>query len=165
MTLEEHRRSSSSARVAILATSDTRTVETDEGGRWAQEFLEGEGHACVARTVVKNDRAAIRARLEELLAGPADFVLVTGGTGVSARDVTAAAVTPLLDRVLPGFGELFRALSFQEIGAAAMMSGALLGVARGKAVACVPGSPGAVKLALTRLVGPELRHLVGELRK
>lgn len=168
MGVEEHRQGAASiagVRFSILTTSDLRTLETDTTGRWAKEWLAGEGHALVDHRLVGNDAAAIAAQLNLLLAGPAELVLITGGTGISARDVTIAAVTPFLERTIPGFGELFRSLSHAEIGPAAMISAALMGVTQGKLVVCVPGSPGAVRLALTRLLGPELRHLVAELRK
>ncbi len=168
MGVEEHRKRAAAGapvRFAILTTSDTRTLETDASGRWAKEFLAGQGHVPGEHALVSNDAAAIRARLEGLLDGPADLVVVTGGTGISRRDVTLAAVLPLFERTIPGFGEVFRALSFSEIGAAAILSGAALGVARGKLVACLPGSQAAVQLALTRLIAPELMHLVAELRK
>lgn len=168
MGVEKHRQGAAAIAgvgFAILTTSDSRTLETDATGHWAKEWLAGEGHRLVDHRLAANDAAAIAAHVKVLLDGPAELVLVTGGTGISARDVTLAAVTPFLERTLPGFGELFRALSHAEIGPAAMISGAILGVARGKLVACLPGSPGAVALALTRLIGPELRHLVSELRK
>ena len=115
---------------------------------------------------MKDDVAAIRAALERGLASPECAVVVlTGGTGVAPRDLTPEAVAPLLERPLPGFGELFRQLSFAEIGAAAMLSRALGGMAQGKPVFALPGSRAAIQLALERLILPELGHLVGEARK
>ncbi len=167
MGVDDHRRRAAgvgAVRFSVLTTSDSRTVETDESGGWARDRLAGEGHTPVAHRVIGNESDAIRSAIHAL-AGEADFVLVTGGTGISRRDVTIAAATTLFDRAVPGFGELFRALSYQEIGPAALLSGAALGVVRGTLVACVPGSPGAVRLALDRLIVPELRHWVAELRK
>jgi molybdenum cofactor biosynthesis protein B len=103
--------------------------------------------------------------LETTLAGPAQAVILNGGTGIAPRDSTPEVVTPLLERELPGFGELFRQLSFQEIGAAAMLSRALAGVAHGKLIFALPGSETACRLALEQLILPELGHLVGEMRK
>jgi molybdenum cofactor biosynthesis protein B len=146
--------------------SDTRTLADDSGGGLVCELLSGAGHRIVLREVVKDDAAAIRAALERGLASPECVaVVLTGGTGVAKRDVTPEAVAPLLERPLPGFGELFRQLSFAEIGAAAMLSRALGGMAQGKPVFALPGSRAAIQLALERLILPELGHLVGEAGK
>jgi molybdenum cofactor biosynthesis protein B len=150
----------------VVTVSDTRTLADDTGGALVCELLEGAGHRVAFREIVKDDAAAIRAALEAALSN-ADCaaVILTGGTGVAQRDVTPEAVAPLLDRPLPGFGELFRQLSFAEIGAAAMVSRALGGLAKGKPVFALPGSRAAVRLALERLILPELGHLVGEAGK
>ena len=146
--------------------SDTRTLADDDGGDLTCELLGVAGHRVVLREIVKDDVAAIRAALERGLASPeCEAVVLTGGTGVAVRDVTPEALAPLLERTLPGFGELFRQLSFAEIGAAAMLSRALGGLAQGKPVFAVPGSRAAIQLALERLILPELGHLVGETRK
>lgn len=146
--------------------SDTRTLADDSGGELVCELLSGAGHRVALREIVKDDAAAIRSALERGLASPeCAAVVLTGGTGVAERDVTPEAVAPLLERPLPGFGELFRQLSFAEIGAAAMLSRALGGMAQGKPVFALPGSRAAIQLALERLILPELGHLVGEARK
>jgi len=146
--------------------SDTRTLADDSGGGLVCELLGAAGHRVALREIVKDDAAAIRAALERGLASPECAVVVlTGGTGVAKRDVTPEAVAELLERPLPGFGELFRQLSFAEIGAAAMLSRALGGMAQGKPVFALPGSRAAIQLALERLILPELGHLVGEARK
>ena len=146
--------------------SDTRTLADDSGGELACTLLRGAGHEIALREIVKDDAGAIGAALERALASPVcATVLLTGGTGVASRDVTPEAVAPRLDRVLPGFGELFRQLSFAEIGSAAMLSRALGGMAQGKPVFALPGSRAAIRLALERLILPELGHLVGEARK
>lgn len=166
--VDEHRAQATAVgavHFSILTTTDTRTLDTDTTGHLAREWLTAEGHLLGEHRLVANDAGAIGTAVVELLSGPIDLLLITGGTGISRRDVTLAAVTPLLERVVPGFGELFRSLSLAEIGAAAMISGAIMGIARGKVVCCLPGSQGAMRLALTRLIGPELRHLVAELRK
>jgi molybdenum cofactor biosynthesis protein B len=151
---------------AVITVSDTRTPETDSGGDLLAQLVTGAGHPVVSREIVRDDLAQIRAAAERALANVAcRALLLTGGTGTSPRDVTPEAVRPLLERELPGFGELFRMLSFQEIGPAAMLSRAFAGSRAGKAVFGLPGSPAAIRLALERLVLPELGHLVGEATK
>lgn len=150
----------------MITVSDTRTRADDSGGALVCELLEGGGHRVASREIVKDDVAAIRAALGSALASPdCAAVILTGGTGVAPRDVTPEAVAALLETPLPGFGELFRQLSFAEIGAAAMVSRALAGLARGKPVFALPGSRAAVRLGLERLILPELGHLVGEASK
>jgi molybdenum cofactor biosynthesis protein B len=152
-------------RVAVIAVSDTRTLQTDLGGALAQTLTEQAGFQVTARELVADEPARITALVRErLAAGRTDVVLLTGGTGVSPRDGTIEAVAPLLDRRLDGFGELFRMLSFAAIGPAAMLSRALAGSAGQVAIFVLPGSPAAVELALTRLILPELTHLVAQLR-
>lgn len=162
-----HRRDAARAvPTALITVSDTRTLETDTGGACAAELLGAAGHPVAWREIVKDDAAAIAAALRRALAREdLHAVVLTGGTGVSPRDVTPEAVAPLLERVLPGFGELFRMLSHQEIGSAALLSRALAGLAAGKPVFVLPGSRAAVRLALEKLVLPELGHLVAEARK
>ncbi len=165
--LHQHR---SSAPVAVatrvVSVSDTRSLETDTGGALAAELLAGAGHPLAGREIVPDEPAAIAEAVGRALAD-ADVraVLVTGGTGVAPRDVTPESVEPLLERTIPGFGELFRALSYEEIGSAALLSRALAGIARGRVVFVVPGSRGAVRLALEKLVLPELGHLAAEATK
>ena len=152
--------------VLVLTVSDTRSASDDTSGKLIAERLEAAGHGVVERAIVKDDRDAIRSAVLRGIARPdTDVVIATGGTGVSPRDSTPEAVEPLLDKVLHGFGELFRALSFQEIGAAAFLSRALAGTAQRTAVFVMPGSSAAVRLAMDRLILPELAHLVGQLRR
>ena len=151
---------------AVITVSDTRTPETDSGGDLLAELIAGAGHPLVSREIVRDEASAIRAAAERALANAeCRAVLLTGGTGASPRDVTPEAVRPLLERELPGFGELFRMLSFHEIGPAAMLSRAFAGSCGGKVVFGLPGSPAAIRLALEKLVLPELGHLVGEATK
>ena len=146
--------------------SDTRSLADDTGGALLCELLESGGHRVALRELVKDEVAEIRAALGRALASAeCAAVILTGGTGIAPRDVTPEAVAPLLERPLPGFGELFRQLSFAEIGSAAMLSRALGGLARGKPVFALPGSRAAIRLALERLILPELGHLVGEATK
>ena len=151
----------------VITVSDTRTLADRHGRRAAcAELLEAGGHPVALREIVRDDASAIRAALERALASPdVRAVILTGGTGVAPRDVTPEAIAPLLERALPGFGELFRPLSFAEIGSAALLSRAVGGLARGKPVFALPGSRAAVQLALEQLILPELGHLVGEAGK
>jgi molybdenum cofactor biosynthesis protein B len=151
---------------AIVTVSDTRTPETDTSGNAIAALLEHAGHQVASRALVKDEVDAVtRAVADALDAGTVDAVILTGGTGLSARDSTYEAVTGLFEKTIDGFGELFRALSFQEIGPAAMLSRATAGVARGHVVFLLPGSEAAVRLAMDRLIIPELSHIVGELRR
>lgn len=167
MSVDEHRRSApASFGCAIVTVSDTRDERTDRSGPLLAERAERGGHRVVRRALVRDDAGAIREAVRELLSHvEVDVVLLTGGTGVSPRDVSVEAVTPLFDKELPGFGELFRALSFAEIGAAALLSRASAGVARGKAVFLLPGSPPALELAMAKLILPELGHLLDQARR
>jgi molybdenum cofactor biosynthesis protein B len=163
---QHHASAPKSVGCAVITVSDTRTPETDSGGDLLAQLVAGAGHPLVSREIVRDDAAQIRAAAERALANEAcAALLLTGGTGASPRDVTPEAVRPLLERELPGFGEIFRVLSFQEIGPAAMLSRAFAGSRAGKAVFGLPGSPAAIRLAMERLVLPELGHLVGEATK
>lgn len=162
--MREHReRGRRPVRCAVLTVSDTRTLETDEGGRLIVQLLESAGHAVLRRGVVPDEPEQVRAWLQEALADPqVQAVLTTGGTGIAPRDRTYEVVSELLEKRLDGFGELFRMLSYQEVGPAAMLSRAVGGVTGGKVVLAMPGSPAAVRLAMEKLVLPELGHLVAE---
>lgn len=150
----------------VVTVSDTRTLETDTGGQLVEAMLREAGQTVVERRVVPDEPAAIRAALAAALDDPRTRAVVfTGGTGIAPRDVTPETLEPLLDRVVPGFGELFRMLSYADIGSAALLSRALAGLARGKVVFAIPGSRGAVRLALEKLILPELGHLAGEAQK
>lgn len=153
-------------RVAALTISDTRTPEDDTGGDAIQELLEEVGHEIVAREIVRDDVAQIQTTLVDLLGrDDVDAVITTGGTGISARDTTYEVVERMLDKKLDGFGEIFRMLSYEEIGAAAMLSRATAGAVGNKFLACLPGSRNAVRLAVEKLLVPEMAHVVFELRK
>ncbi|HJU64450.1 MAG TPA: molybdenum cofactor biosynthesis protein B [Gemmatimonadaceae bacterium] len=165
----EHRRQASaleSIRCAVITVSDTRTEATDESGKLIQQLLTGAGHTIVRYVLLPNVEALVTSHVAELLGDDADAVILTGGTGLGEKDRTVEAVQPLLDKELPGFGELFRFLSYQEqIGSAAILSRAVAGGARRTLVVALPGSRAAVELALTKILLPELKHLVWELRK
>lgn len=162
---EHHARERVSAACAVVTASDTRTPETDTSGRRIGELLVGAGHRVVASAIVPDDPVRIHAHLTVLLDDPTvDAVIVNGGTGLAPRDTTYEAIAGLLEKRLDGFGELFRMLSYAEVGPAAMLSRAVAGVARGKLLASVPGATAAVELAMTKLVVPELPHIVRLLR-
>jgi molybdopterin adenylyltransferase len=151
---------------AIVTVSDTRTPETDTSGGAIRELLEAAGHRVVFYEIVKDEPEQIAGLLERLAGeSGAQAILFNGGTGIARRDTTYDALTAKLEKTLPGFGEIFRMLSFQEIGAAAMLSRATAGVYRNRLVFSMPGSSNAVKLAMDRLIVPELEHLAWELTR
>ncbi len=166
-SVQKHREASpEKIRVAVLTVSDTRTPETDTGGNVIVELMRGAGHEISHREIVNDDALRIEVVLQELLADAGvDAVITTGGTGISARDTTYEVVSRRIDKKLDGFGELFRVLSYEEIGAAAMLSRAIAGASGSKFLACLPGSSNAVRLAVEKLLVPEISHLVFELRK
>jgi len=158
----EHRgQAAASVGCAVLTVSDTRTEETDESGRLIGARLRAAGHRVVVYRIVPDEPAEVRALLEELCAVDAvRAVCLSGGTGLAPRDTTYEAVAGLLDKRLDGFGELFRYLSFERIGAAAMLSRATAGVRGSTIIFSIPGSTDAVELAMDRLILPELGHIV-----
>ncbi|KIL51904.1 MogA/MoaB family molybdenum cofactor biosynthesis protein [Jeotgalibacillus soli] len=166
--LEEHRKKSvKKVNCKIITVSDTRTVETDKSGKRMKDMLLEEGHAVLEYDIVTDDRAVIERAILKGLHDPAiEAILLNGGTGIAARDVTIEVVQPLLEKELVGFGELFRYLSYQnDIGSAAILSRAIAGTAQRTAIFSVPGSTGAVKLAMEKLILPELGHVAMELSK
>jgi molybdopterin adenylyltransferase len=150
----------------VITVSDTRTLETDRGGALVVQLLEAGGHSVVSREIVKDDPSQIRTLLQRL-ADPAavDAILITGGTGITARDKTFETVSELLTKPMPGYGELFRMLSYADIGPAAMLSRAVGGVMNDVILLTMPGSMAAVQLAMEKLIVPEVGHLVYEARK
>jgi molybdenum cofactor biosynthesis protein B len=165
---EQHQRAADAlaARCAVVTLSDTRTEQNDTSGRRIRERLAEHGHGVVRSTILRDDPASLSALLDELLAAAnVDVILTNGGTGISRRDNTIAVVESRLSPPLPGFGELFRMLSWEQIGSGAMLSRAAGGVATGKLLFAMPGSTKAVELAMTKLILPELKHLLHELRK
>lgn len=168
MGAKDHRESSekeSVARCAILTVSDTKTRETDSSGKAAFEIFQKFGHSVVHHDLVPNERKKIASAAEAALKD-ADLLVTIGGTGASRKDISVESVRPLIDKELPGFGELFRSLSLKEIGTAAMMSRAVLGItAEGKILLSLPGSENAVRLGLEGILMNELKHLLWELRR
>jgi molybdenum cofactor biosynthesis protein B len=149
-----------------LTVSDTRTPNTDTSGLAIRDLLAAAGHEVVGQAIVRDEPDQVRAAIKEQLADErVQVVITTGGTGISSRDGTYEVIDKLLEKRLDGFGELFRMLSFQEIGAAAMMSRATAGTAQRRAIFVLPGSENAVRLATSRLIIPELAHVVQQLSK
>lgn len=150
--------------VALITVSDTRTEETDVNGRYLREQLAAAGHSIHSSRIVRDEPAEIRAVLDELTADATVHVLLfNGGTGLSRRDRTFDVISGRLEKTLTGFGEIFRMLSYEQVGAAAMLSRATAGVCQGKVVFSTPGSPAAVRLAWEKLIAPELNHITWEL--
>jgi len=166
-THEQHKaQGPSSVRCAVITVSDTRTVETDTGGKAVIERLEQAGHVVLAREIIPDDPERMRPLLVTLRErDDLDAILMTGGTGVTSRDRTFETVSSLLSKPLPGYGEVFRMLSFQEIGPAAILSRAVGGLIGRKVLLTMPGSPAAVRLAMEKIIVPELPHLVREARR
>lgn len=164
---QQHRREAlKTVRCAVITVSDTRTLENDRGGQILAESLAEAGHTITRREIVPDDPNRIRAIIEELAdAAMLDAILITGGTGIAARDQTFETVSALLTKVLPGYGELFRMLSYEDIGPAAILSRTIGGVVGQVVLLTMPGSPAAVRLALDKLILPELAHVVYEARK
>jgi molybdopterin adenylyltransferase len=163
---EEHRRAGSRpVRVFVVTASDTRGEADDASGAFLKGALAAAGHVLAGYRVVPDEPDEVRAALAAAAAAGAEAVIVNGGTGISGRDRTYEAVAGLLEKRIDGFGELFRSLSFREIGSAAMLSRAVAGTIQGRAVFSVPGSTAAVRLAWEQLIGPELGHVVHELAR
>lgn len=155
-----------SVTVAVLTLSDTRSPAEDRSGTLIREFLTWRGHVVVAYDVLPEEPDAMTTLLRRWIENPEISAIITnGGTGISGRDSTYEVILNLIEKELPGFGELFRMLSWQEIGAAAMLSRAIAGSVGGTAIFSLPGSSNAVRLAMEKLIGPELAHVVHELEK
>lgn len=165
MGLEEHRRKGpEKVRCAIIVTSDTREAQTDRSGSTIRQLLQDAGHEVTDYRIVSNRAAAVADALEAALES-SQAIVVSGGTGISKKDITVDVVEPLFERRLSGFGELFRHLSYREIGSATIVSRAVAGTIGTTVIFCLPGSEGAVKLAMREIILPEISHIVGELEK
>ncbi|MBO3839951.1 MAG: MogA/MoaB family molybdenum cofactor biosynthesis protein [Thermoproteota archaeon] len=151
---------------AIVTISDSRTLETDESGNIAFKILISNGYDVIERVLIPNDADRIRKKIRDLVKDKrVDVVITIGGTGLSKRDLTVETVSKIVEKKINGFGELFRAISYSEIGVSAMLSRAFGGVASGKIILCLPGSQNAVELAIRKLVIPEIRHMIREARR
>ena len=167
MSVQEHKAHAPvSVSCFVLTVSDTRTEANDTGGQAIRQLLEANGHSVTGHAIVRDDPAAVVSAVTGWLVDARTRVIITtGGTGITSRDGTFEAIDGLLEKRLTGFGELFRMLSYEQIGAAAMMSRATAGTVKGKAIFVLPGSPEAVKLAMTKLIVPELGHVVQQLNR
>jgi molybdenum cofactor biosynthesis protein B len=147
----------------VVIVSDSRTEKDDYSGDFLVKSLENNGHKVLSRCLLKNDAGLVRSKLNELLGDDKlQVIIISGGTGVSRRDVTVETVAPMLDKQMDGFGELFRRLSYEEIKTGCIMSRALAGVKDGRMIICLPGSLGAVTLAVEQIILPEMGHMVRE---
>ncbi len=164
MSYKEHKQKApQSVNCAVLTISDSRTEENDESGKLIRQKLSQNGHRIISYSILKNDKDSIGKEIHELLRQEELQVIITsGGTGASHRDVTVETISPFLEKKLDGFGELFRFLSYQEIGTSSIMSRAIAGVVGGKIILCLPGSLEAANLAMDKIILPEIGHLVRE---
>ncbi len=166
---EQHRQIAAKqgpVKVAIITVSDTRTRENDSGGDLIADRIMSAGHEVVFRAIVKDEPAQIGDLLDQITGETeARLVLFTGGTGIAPRDTTYDVIARKLEKTMPGFGELFRMLSYSEVGAAAMLSRATAGVFRGRVIMSMPGSPNAVQVAMDKLIMPEIQHLAWEVAR
>ncbi len=164
MSYQEHKeKAPQSVSCAVLTISDSRTERDDESGRLIRQKLSENGHRVMFYSILKDEADSIKKKISELLSQEELQVIISsGGTGVSHRDITVETVSPILEKKLEGFGELFRSLSYQEIGTASIMSRAIAGVVGGKVILCLPGSLGAVNLAMDKIILPEIGHMVRE---
>lgn len=149
--------------LAIVTVSDTRTPETDASGKLIRQLVEAAGHQIVDYRIVKDEPDQVAQALDDFAAGAARLIIFNGGTGISQRDRTYDVISKKLEKTLSGFGELFRMLSYEEVGAAAMLSRATAGVYHNRVIFSTPGSPNAVRLAVEKLILPEIQHLAWEL--
>lgn len=168
MGVQDHRRQAESKgqiQLAIVTVSDTRTEATDTSGQTIRSLAEDAGHAVVGYRIVQDEPAQVQGALDEFAGGPAQLVIFNGGTGISKRDRTYDVISQALEKPLPGFGELFRMLSYEQVGSAAMLSRATAGVYRDTVIISTPGSTKAVELAMQKLILPEIQHLAWELTR
>ncbi|MBV9109459.1 MAG: molybdenum cofactor biosynthesis protein MoaB [Gemmatimonadetes bacterium] len=159
---ERHHRTASGrgpVGIAVVTVSDSRTEETDTNGRWLRDAIAAAGHEAAGYRVIRDEPDQVAAALEEMVGGDARVVIFNGGTGIAPRDTTYDMLARMIEKPLPGFGELFRMLSWEQVGAAAMLSRATAGVYRGRVVFSLPGSPAAVRLAWDKLIAPEIEHV------
>jgi len=161
---QEHKREApQSIGCAVITISDTRTEQDDESGELIKQKLSENGHRVMAYALLKNEAESLQKKVHELLARQEIQVIITcGGTGLGSRDVSVETISPILEKRLDGFGELFRSLSYQEVGTVSIMSRAMAGVAGSRVVICLPGSLGAVRLAMDKIILPEIGHMVRE---
>jgi len=153
------------ARLSVVTVSDSRTVETDKNGLYLKEQIALAGFVLDDYKIVPDEPAVIDALIETLVQSDTQIILFNGGTGMSKRDTTFDVISRKLEKVMPGFGEIFRMLSYEQVGAAAMFSRAVAGIYKGKVIMSTPGSPAAVQLAWEKLIAPEIQHLAWEINR
>jgi molybdenum cofactor biosynthesis protein B len=164
---EHHRKAAEMlpARIAVVTVSDSRTPETDTNGLYLKQQIAESGFQLAAYHIVRDEPAEIDTLIEELVQLDVHIILFNGGTGISRRDTTFDVISRKLEKTMPGFGEIFRILSYEQVGAAAMFSRATAGVYRSKVIISTPGSPAAVQLAWVKLIAPEMQHLAWEITR
>ena len=151
---------------SIIAVSDTRTLEDDRSGKIIETMIKDSGHSVIDRSIIKDEPDEIRSTIGKAIADEeTSAIILTGGTGITARDNTPETIAPILEKELTGFGELFRSLSYDEIGSRAILSRALAGTLDKKIIFCLPGSTGAVKLAMEKLILPDIGHILWEVQR
>jgi len=167
MGYQEHKhRALKSVSCAVLTISDSRTEQNDDSGRLLKQKLSENGHRVLSYYILKDVADSIKNKIHELLKDEeVQVIITTGGTGIGRRDVTVDTISLILEKKLDGFGELFRFLTYQEIGTGSIMSRAIAGVAKGKVIICLPGSPDAINLAMDKIILPEIGHLVMEVTR
>lgn len=167
MAYQEHKHQSpKSVNCSIIVTSDTRTEQNDESGEFIMRILKGNGHKVLSYSLLKNESEAIGKRINQLINDDKlQVIIMSGGTGISSRDVTIETVLPTFDKELDGFGELFRFLTYQQIHTGSIMSRSTAGVVKGKVIICLPGSLNAVSLAMEKIILPEIGHMVREAQR
>jgi len=165
--IEHHRKAAEfpPARIAVVTVSDSRTQETDTNGQYLKKEIEKAGFQLADYHIVHDEPAEIETVLDKLMESNSQVILFNGGTGISKRDTTYDVLSRKLEKVMPGFGEIFRMLSYEQVGAAAMFSRATAGVYRGKVIISIPGSPAAVQLAWEKLIAPEIQHMAWEISR
>ncbi len=150
-------------KLAICIVSDSRTIDTDETGKWLKENIKAsDSFEAAEYNLIKNDAQAIKKIIGDFIDGGSHAIIISGGTGLSSKDITIETITPLLNKILNGFGEIFRLLSYEEIGVRAIMSRAVCGTAGNKIIISLPGSKNAVKLAYEKIIKPQMHHLIYE---
>jgi len=164
MGYDEHKHlSPASVNCAVVIVSDSRTEKDDHSGDFIVKSLNDSGHGLISRCILKNEAVAVRSKLSDLLGDDnLQIIIISGGTGISHRDITIETVSPLLEKKMDGFGELFRFLTYQQIKSGSIMSRAMAGVINGRLIICLPGSLGAVTLAMEQIILPEMGHMVRE---
>jgi len=164
-TYKEHKKDDIKANFAIVSVSSSRTIKEDDAGDLMVELIEKEGHKAVFRTLVKDDKTIIQDTIKQIIEQDVDVIVTSGGTGLGKKDVTIEALKPSFEKEIQGFSILFMTLGFDDVGTPAMLSRATAGIVNGKVIFCIPGSPKACKLALKKLIIPEVGHIIKHIKE